>query len=345
MTGSPADRRSRGSPPQIEVPESPSRESTITDFGSSLGNTLIESATNDNTITSNSQSVTDETAQKKKERKSRRHSGGINDYHLYREFRLKMVESFGSLAAAFYEVEREARAKLKDSKPRGEITRFDFFRIVNEKMQLFDEQETAALFAFLTNSDLEEQAVTVATYKHFGVREKQWNSVVRQKMLEDEGHQTGMFASTPQGTSTGLYLRPMHVEDAQERAKKLLCGSKPQGRPWAKPQTAWEPRVLAGDGSGLDARDICAQSRGRCAQMSFSVAPSKKLKKKLEYPLYSLLKKPERKKDLMDENTHLISFCPTRRAEMTDATTTLPIKWWPYKSKPRMYSQRSVTPR
>jgi len=357
MTETSSGRSSlRASPPQIEVPESPSRaDSSVTDLESSLGNPLHESslgntgglnesATNDNTLTSHSQSVNDEVKVKKKDKK-KRGSGGINDYQIYREFRLQMVESFGSLGAAFYEVEREARSKLSDSTPRGEIPRTDFFRVVHEKMQLFGEHETAALFAFLTNADLGGENVSVATYRHFGVSEKQWKSVMREKAREEEGCQTGMFASTPQGTSTGVYLRPMHVSDAasMQRAKKTY-----KGTPWRTPQKAWEPRALSGDGPGLKAEDICSETRGRWAQMSFSVAPCKKLKAKLEYPIQSLLKKPDRKKDCIDENTHVISSCPTRRAEMSDMATTLPVGWWPYKSKPRTYanlSRRAVTPR
>jgi hypothetical protein len=301
--------------------------------------------TNDNTVTSNSQC--DGSKDVKENRKSKkRGSGGINDYHIYREFRLKMVEAFGSLGAAFYELEREARSKLTDSKPKGEITRFDFFRVVNGKMQLFDEDETGALFAFLTNADLGEENVTIATYKHFGVSDKQWRSVTKQKELENEGHQTGMFASTPQGTSTGLYLRPMHVTDATGKAKG--GNKKSQIAKMRNPQKAWEPSCLRGDGPGLNAEDVCAETRGRWAQMSFSVAPCKELKTKMQYPLRSLLTKHQRKHDSLDENTYVITRCPTRRAEMTNPATTLPKQWWPYNSNERRvskYSQKAITPR
>merc|ERR1711964_349646 len=126
------------------------------------------------------------------------------------------------------------------------------------------------------------------------------------------------------------------------KAKKNYKGDK--GTPWRKPQVAWEPRSLAGDGPGLKADDICAKSRGRWAQMSFSVSPCRKLKSKLEYPLQSLLKKHERKKDFLDENMHVISSCPTRRKEMTNPAAAISAKWWPYKSKPKRYSQRAIIP-
>lgn len=359
----PTARQSAGrAPPIIDLPDSPSRASTGTDaFDESLDNTLNESATNDAALTSNSHSKEDDPDKRKHQEKKnkKRGDGGINDYQIYRKFRLKMVEAFGSLGSAFYEVEREARSMLTDCKPRGEITRFDFFRVVSQKMNLFDEDETAALFAFLTNADLSDLDVTVATFKHFGVSEKQWKSVVRQKELEDEGHQTGMFSSTPQGTSTGLYLRPMHVQDAttdsviRKQKKKLKDIGKPY--PWHAPQRVWEPRIMSGDGPAANAEVICAETRGRWAQMTFSVAPIKKMEKiktkvrpvpgPLKYPLYSLLKMPERKQDKLDENTHVMSQCPTRREEMTSMATTLPVAWWPYKSKPRTYSTRSITPR
>lgn len=340
---------SRGSPPQIEVPDSPSRASATTDLESSLGNSLKDSGLNvhDNTLSSTSQSQTDDVQKDKKKssKKSARDSGGINDYHIYRQFRLQMVEAFGSLAAAFYEVEREARAKLPDTKPKGEITRFDFFRVIHEKMALFDEHETGTLFAFMTNADLGGEEITVATYKHFGVSEKQWKSVVKQKELEDSGQQTGMFSSISQGTSHGLYLRPMHVQDAAAICSTNRGKKKYKGTPWRNPQKAWEPSTMTGDGPGLNAEDMFSKTRGRWAQMSFSIAPCKKLESKLRYPLHSLLKKPERKKDRLDENTHLISTCPTRRAEMTNPATTMPVPWWPYKSTPRKSSQHAVMAR
>merc|ERR1711977_483945 len=101
-----------------------------------------------------------------------------------------MVEKFGSLAAAFYELEREARMHLKPplSNIRGEISRSAFNKVVHERMKLFDLEEVRLLFSFIINADvIEHDEGGIATYSHFGVTDDEWKTVVQQKELESSG--------------------------------------------------------------------------------------------------------------------------------------------------------------
>lgn len=319
--------------PSSPVPGTPLRDTRGTPPGTPLQD--IRDVGTPSSVTSAEESsflqASSETQELRKKYKKKRNSGGINDYHLYRKFRLHMVEAFGSLAASFYELEREARARLPQGlgSPRGEISRRDFDMVINQKMHLFDTDETESLFMFLINADINETSEGCkATFKHFGVSEVEWAAICKQKELEGQGQQSGMFASTQSGVSTGIYLRPMRVESASRRKGP----AKVQERPWQQSQKKWEPATLAGQGPPLKCEDVVAVNRGRRVEFTVSIAPSDK---GIRQPKQHVLGKPLRKKCSVDEAFNGISGCPTRRSEMVPQTSALSIPWWPYKSKPR----------
>lgn len=305
--------------------------------------------------------------QSKEKKVKKKRSGGINDHHLYREFRLQMVENFGSLAAAFFEVEMKSRESEELDMPTGKITEAGFMHVVCEKLEFFNKEDTDCLFKFVTDhSYLAEisKSERTASYKDFGIEEAEWKNVLQSKMAERKGEKIKVFASTKGGQSSGLYHRPMDVDTiatkADEAAKRAVTkGSRAISRKmtWQQPQIPWEPSIFAGGGPSPRLEDVvsrgCAklprltentinnkgvdtrrrlsveQHCSRTARSTFYDQPS--------WPGPGLIGNVTRPKEPSEEARYLQSQCPTRRNEMALRTASVLVvePWWPYEGEAR----------
>jgi hypothetical protein len=287
----------------------------------------------------------------------KRSSGGINDHHLYRQFRLHMVESFGCLAAAFYEVEMKAKAeKGLDDEVTGKITQDDFKLVIHDKLQLFDMREIECLFRFVTdNTYLSEGVSGIASYKDFGIDEEEWTHVVERKIAERKGEKKSVFASTSSGQSTGLYHRSMDVDaiakKAETEAKKgaNVNNKRKTKSSWQKPQTGWQPSITAGGGPWVRLEDVVSRGRPRTFERTISThgqsalrTTARDTKFRPSWPGPGFLGNVTRQRDVQEEAKCLQNQCPTRRNEMVLRTAAVLVvePWWPYAGDSRISPER-----
>lgn len=271
---------------------------------------------------------------------------------MYQRFRLRMVQTFGSLASALYEFGVDPES--------GRISREDFEHVVAGRLNLVSSTEANLLFSHITNADVLDGGLGGhATYRHFNITDEEWQYVVSSKKQAEGGNSTGFqpFRSSPRGSSAGFFHRPIRVKDVEGQSvsveqpskessgfgvedappsKHLQDGSISKGLstergrplPWRQKQQPWSPSMLAGTGFP----EACANTKPRWRPCDFTfrtTGPS------------ALFASPRRHQGLREsfiqrngENGLPAFACPPRRSEMKPRLCAEQVEaWWPYLQK------------
>ncbi|OLP91820.1 hypothetical protein AK812_SmicGene26425 [Symbiodinium microadriaticum] len=190
-------------------------------------------------------------------------SNTLDEFQIYQRFRLKVVSTFGSMAAGLFEFGADPET--------GRISRRAFVQICSSKLEMMSEKEATLLFLHFTNADPWSGSVNdYATYKDLSITDEEWAYVVASKQEAKSANSTAIpFSSAPSGVSTGLYHRSISVNQVSEqrtareastpmsqgnsaasatsqaRLTKLSSSSK-RSVPWRQQQKPWAPSVMAG---------------------------------------------------------------------------------------------------
>lgn len=133
--------------------------------------------------------------------------GGIDEFAMYQRFRLHMVQIFGSLAAALFELGADPEA--------GKISRDDFVQVLADRMHLYSHAEANTLFSHATNADvMDHDQGGFATFRDFGISENEWRMTVSAKLSQQTGENKEMpFQSGPKGSSMGIFHRNITLNE------------------------------------------------------------------------------------------------------------------------------------
>lgn len=286
----------------------------------------------------------------------------VNEHQVYQRLRLKLVQLFGSLAAALYELGADSET--------GRITRKDFLEVCSLRLNLLTPTEANLLFSHITSRDIMNGGSgSSATFRDFQISEEDWRNVVLAKEKV-----TGVampFQSGPGGSSMGLYHRRIHIETVSEESPRGAraterqpsprpggdsagsgAGAEPQAapprpgmgatgrnsglatsgepRPWRRRQSPWIDSTLRGDGPPLRPEELMA--RGRPGEQTLRMA--REGKRLIDQPKYSQLGSSSRGWCYRegDNAAKLATEFPTRRCEMEPARCARQADdFWPYK--------------
>lgn len=268
-------------------------------------------------------------------------SSDLDDFQNYQRFRLKVVSMFGSMASGLFEFGADPET--------GRISQKDFVRVC-VKLEMMNEREAQSLYQHFTNADPWDEEEVVATFKDFSIDEDEWRYVVASKQEAQMSNSTAIpFSSAPSGISTGLYHRPVNVNQVSEQQRDVPqegtprsqgtprslafrrtrttrtagSSSKRSSPPWRQPQKPWAPSIMAGMGlTSLEAKTVLVfRPRGGSI--------STKGRSSLDGPWVRQGQEHTRKSEMRTEAWK----CPTSREEMQPAVCAKQVlDWWPYSS-------------
>ncbi|CAE7569932.1 unnamed protein product [Symbiodinium sp. CCMP2456] len=271
-------------------------------------------------------------------------SNTLDEFQIYQRFRLKVVSTFGSMAAGLFEFGADPET--------GRISRRAFVQICASKLEMMSEKEATLLFLHFTNADPWSGSVNdYATYKDLSITDEEWAYVVASKQEAKSANSTAIpFSSAPSGVSTGLYHRSISVNQVSEqrtaretstpmsqgnsaasatsqaRLTKLSSSSK-RSVPWRQQQKPWAPSVMAGMDLpvAMEAKTaLCFRPRGQ----TFTTNG----KSSLGQPWMSNHNDTHSRRG---EWRAQAWRCPTSRQEMQPIVCAKQVAdWWPYNSPP-----------
>lgn len=271
-------------------------------------------------------------------------SNTLDEFQIYQRFRLKVVSTFGSMAAGLFEFGADPET--------GRISRRAFVQICSSKLEMMSEKEATLLFLHFTNADPWSGSVNdYATYKDLSITDEEWAYVVASKQEAKSANSTAIpFSSAPSGVSTGLYHRSISVNQVSEqrtareastpmsqgnsaasatsqaRLTKLSSSSK-RSVPWRQQQKPWAPSVMAGMDLpvAMEAKTaLCFRPRGQ----TFTTKGTSSLGQ----PWVSNHNDTHSRKG---EWRAQAWRCPTSRQEMEPIVCAKQVAdWWPYNSPP-----------
>jgi len=131
-----------------------------------------------------------------------------DEHQLYQRLRLRLVQLFGSLAAALYELGADPDT--------GALTRSRFAEVTCGQLGILTTSEADLLFSHVASWDILECGLgNVVTFKDFSIPDEEWRHVVSAKSATS-GQSVGPFQFGPSGSSLGVYHRPIHITTANE---------------------------------------------------------------------------------------------------------------------------------
>jgi len=168
-------------------------------------------------------------------------SAEINEFQLYQNLRLKMVQNFGSLASALYECGADPET--------GTLPREGCAELVSSCLGMLTHDEASRVFSHVTNSDpLELGQASACTYRDFGISDEEWRLTTKLKKSK-----AMPFSSGPSGGSMGIYHRPISLG--------TLTSSREDGRRNRKALSS-QPSVAAGTAAAAIAAFPSAAATG-----------------------------------------------------------------------------------
>lgn len=266
------------------------------------------------------------------------HTGDINEFQMYQRFRLKLVQMFGSLASALFELGVDPES--------GKISREDFEQVCSSRLNVLTLTEANLLFSHVTNADVLDCGVGgFASYKDFSITDEEWRFVATRKRNVQQGIDSARlpFQSGPGGSSLGMYHRPMRVENVgeQKRLREVSgegAASKSEGSPgsshganfpWRQRQKPWVGSAFAGLGLPEASRSVLG--RFRPCEETFKTAGVATLRKESSRKKQEVIRSAADACRRAGDVSCLAAECPPRRSEMEHPLCEKQIdEWWPY---------------
>jgi hypothetical protein len=269
----------------------------------------------------------------------------LTEFQLYQRFRLKMVQTFGSLGSALYEFGADPKT--------GRLSREDFEEVCTNRLGIFTLVEAKLVFSHVTNAVVLDVGEGGFCSPHdFGISDAEWKVLVEQKSVP-----AMPFTSTPSGTSMCVYHRAIHVQEAgpsspsnasaSGEAKDTAGGGHGKGhqqkghmtsrasrtKALRQPQKPWTQSIYAGPQEETKSfTTFIRRSKPGVKGAETAFRTVDRGAALIERPRHSQLGDAPR---TGLDSGYVAPTCPTARREMEPKFCAKQVDtWWPYEGKP-----------